>query len=196
MITDQDVRDALKTYLLRCPEDREQLAEPIRLIESGSAMTGRSCLPAHATASALVLDGRGRLLVVHHLVYGLELQPGGHLEPGDIDLPGAALRELTEETGIDPDLVELAAPEPGYVIYHHVPRSEAKGEAAHHHLDFGFLFTSDHPRIGAIDTAEVASATWRPRAELPMFLAQRLAHAIPLRMTSTACGYAISGRDR
>lgn len=192
MINDQDVRDVLNTYLLRCPEDREQLAEPIRLIESGSAMTGRSCLPAHATASALVLDGKGRLLVVRHLVYGLELQPGGHLESDDIDLPGAALRELVEETGVDPELVDLAAPEPGYAIYHHVPRSDAKGEAAHHHLDFGFLFTTAHARIGAIDTAEVASATWRTRAELPAFLTQRLAHAVPLLTTSTARGYAIS----
>jgi 8-oxo-dGTP pyrophosphatase MutT (NUDIX family) len=180
LITDQDIHDALVTYLLRCPEDRAALAEPVRLTESGATMTERTCLPTHVTASALLIDDQDRLLVIRHLVYGLELQPGGHLEPDDADLPGAALRELAEETGIAPELVALAATEPGYAICHRVPPSAAKAEPAHHHLDFGFLFTTTHPYIGAINTAEVASAAWRPRTELPGYLAERLARAVRL----------------
>lgn len=180
MITDQDVRDALGAYLLRCPEDQAELAEPAELIQAGAAMNDRGCLPAHVTASALVVDDRERLLVIRHLVYGLELQPGGHVEPDDADLPGAALRELAEETGVAVGSVSLVCAEPGYAIYHSVPHSEAKGEAAHHHLDFGFLFTTARPHIGEIDATEVASAAWRPQTELPAFLAKRLARALPL----------------
>ncbi|WP_373312636.1 NUDIX domain-containing protein [Streptomyces candidus] len=39
---------------------------------------------------------------MEHLAYGITLQPGGHLEPTDTTLVGAAILELSQETGIDP----------------------------------------------------------------------------------------------
>jgi 8-oxo-dGTP pyrophosphatase MutT (NUDIX family) len=61
----------------------------------------RSCVPGHITASAAVLDHSGRytLLTLHPRV-GLWVQLGGHCEPFDTTLRGAALREATEESGI------------------------------------------------------------------------------------------------
>lgn len=57
--------------------------------------------PAHLTASALVLDAdHGRALLTLHARAGRWLQLGGHLEPGDLDLPSAALRESAEESGL------------------------------------------------------------------------------------------------
>jgi 8-oxo-dGTP pyrophosphatase MutT (NUDIX family) len=62
----------------------------------------RSCAPAHITASALVMDPDGsRVLLTLHAKIGRWLQTGGHCEPGDLSLGGAALREATEESGID-----------------------------------------------------------------------------------------------
>ncbi|WP_441250341.1 NUDIX hydrolase [Kitasatospora sp. McL0602] len=61
----------------------------------------RSCLPAHITASALVVDpAAGRVLLTLHPKVGIWLQMGGHCEPGDRTLAEAALREATEESGI------------------------------------------------------------------------------------------------
>ena len=62
----------------------------------------RACVPGHVTASALVLDHTGTqtLLTLHPRV-GRWVQLGGHCEDGDADIAAAALREATEESGID-----------------------------------------------------------------------------------------------
>lgn len=61
----------------------------------------KSCHAGHVTASALVIDpSRGRVLLTLHRKLRMWLQMGGHCEPGDLSLAGAALREATEESGI------------------------------------------------------------------------------------------------
>lgn len=58
--------------------------------------------PEHFTASAVVFSADGtQVLLVLHKKAKLWLQPGGHFEPGDRTVAGAALREATEESGID-----------------------------------------------------------------------------------------------
>ncbi|MBQ0983889.1 NUDIX hydrolase [Streptomyces sp. F63] len=62
---------------------------------------GKGCREGHITASALVVDpDTGRVLLTLHRKLGMWLQTGGHCEPGDTTLAGAALREATEESGI------------------------------------------------------------------------------------------------
>ncbi|MEQ0563804.1 NUDIX hydrolase [Amycolatopsis sp. NEAU-NG30] len=61
----------------------------------------RSCAAGHLTASAVVLDHTGtRVLLTLHPRVGRWLQLGGHCEPSDTTLAGAALREATEESGM------------------------------------------------------------------------------------------------
>jgi len=69
--------------------------------------TARSCVPGHITASTIVLssDRRFVLLTLHPRV-GRWVQLGGHCEPGDHTLAAAALREATEESGIDGLLID------------------------------------------------------------------------------------------
>ncbi|APY86461.1 NUDIX domain-containing protein [Streptomyces alfalfae] len=61
----------------------------------------KACMAGHVTASALVVDpSRGRVLLTLHKKLRMWLQMGGHCEPGDTTLAGAALREATEESGV------------------------------------------------------------------------------------------------
>jgi 8-oxo-dGTP pyrophosphatase MutT (NUDIX family) len=62
----------------------------------------KACQDGHITASALVIDpSRGRVLLTLHRKLKMWLQMGGHCEPDDATLAGAALREATEESGIE-----------------------------------------------------------------------------------------------
>lgn len=53
----------------------------------------------HYTASAVVFNDNGEVLLVHHNKLRKWLYPGGHVDPNE-SLGEAAIRELTEETGI------------------------------------------------------------------------------------------------
>jgi 8-oxo-dGTP pyrophosphatase MutT (NUDIX family) len=84
----------------------------------------RSCEPGHITASALVLSSSGsEVLLTLHPRVGAWLQLGGHCEPTDTTLVGAALREATEESGIDNLTI---APTPVHVDVHPITCSLGK----------------------------------------------------------------------
>lgn len=62
----------------------------------------KACQDGHITASALVIDpSQERVLLTLHRKLKMWLQMGGHCEPEDATLAGAALREATEESGIE-----------------------------------------------------------------------------------------------
>jgi 8-oxo-dGTP pyrophosphatase MutT (NUDIX family) len=92
---------------------------------------------AHFTASAFVVDESGkRTCLVQHIKLDRLLQPGGHVEPFDLSLEAAALREAREETALDVEL-HPTAPRPFDVDIHEIP--ERPGEPAHFHLDVRYL---------------------------------------------------------
>ena len=94
----------------------------------------RDCHPDHLTASALVVSHDRRMAVLTlHAILGRWLQTGGHCEPDDLTLAGAALREAREETGIDELTID---PAPLLLSRHEVPCGPLRPS---HHLDVQFV---------------------------------------------------------
>jgi len=94
----------------------------------------RSCLPDHLTASCLILDAPGRrVLLTAHRRLRRWLQTGGHCERRDVTMVGAALREATEESGIDGLVVD---PVPVLLSRHAAPCGPLR---VARHLDVQFV---------------------------------------------------------
>jgi 8-oxo-dGTP pyrophosphatase MutT (NUDIX family) len=121
----------------------------------------RSCAAGHLTASALLLDHERRnvLLTLHPRV-GRWIQLGGHCEPEDDTLVAAALREATEESGIEG--LELD-PEPLHLDVHPITCSLG---VPTRHLDVRYLV---HAPRGAIEriSEESRDLRWWPLDRLP-----------------------------
>lgn len=126
------------------------------LDEHGSRLADRSTLPGHLTGSALVLDPvSSRVLLMLHSKLGRWLQPGGHAD-GNHDLAGVALREATEETGIDGLQVMVPAVD---LDIHEIP---ARGDEPRHlHLDLRFVVVAP-PDAVPVANHESRELRWVP----------------------------------
>jgi 8-oxo-dGTP pyrophosphatase MutT (NUDIX family) len=132
----------------------------------------RECAPGHITASALVLDDAGgQVLLTLHPRLGRWVQLGGHCEPKDADIVAAALREATEESGVDGLRIErdLAA-------VHVHPVTCSLGVPTRH-LDLQFVA---HAPAGAqiAISDESVDLQWWPADALPAGADEALAYLV------------------
>jgi 8-oxo-dGTP pyrophosphatase MutT (NUDIX family) len=130
-------------------------------LEGRSDACERSCEPGHITASALVLSATGdEVLLTLHPRVGAWLQLGGHCEPSDTTLAGAALREAAEESGIADLTID---PSPVHVDVHPITCSLG---VPTRHFDVRFLV---HAPPGAIPVRsdESLDLRWWPLGDLP-----------------------------
>jgi len=116
--------------------------------------------PGHFTASGFVLHPDvTRVLLVHHAKLDLWLQPGGHVDPEDETLLGAAMREIREETGIAATPITSSLVD---IDIHVFPGTGS--QARHQHFDLRFAFVAAQPEIG--DSEEILDARWVAMEEL------------------------------
>jgi 8-oxo-dGTP pyrophosphatase MutT (NUDIX family) len=122
----------------------------------------RACRPAHLTAGTLVLSAAlDEVLLTLHAKARRWFHLGGHCEPTDATLAGAARREATEESGIEKLHVD---PVPVHLDRHVVEFCARPG--AVHHLDVRFVAVAE---AGAAPAAshESLDLRWWSVARLP-----------------------------
>lgn len=124
--------------LLDARLEGDRAAERDRVLDlldlHGVSLADRTTAPGHLTGSALVVDAAGeRVVVLLHTKLRRWLQPGGHAD-GDHELAGVALKEATEETGIEGLRVLVPAVD---LDVHEVDHGDDLG--LHLHLDLRFV---------------------------------------------------------
>jgi 8-oxo-dGTP pyrophosphatase MutT (NUDIX family) len=147
------------------PADAQQTglrAEYLDYLAAHPDATSRDCAPAHVTASALVLDrAAGSVALMLHPKVGRWLQFGGHCEPSDRTLGGAAEREVTEESGL-PGLRVVGPPAR---LDRHEVRCRPDGSSGVH-LDVQYVVTASS-RTPLVPSPESQHLRWFALDELP-----------------------------
>lgn len=119
----------------------QRAKEYLDLLERSPRALYRDGGPVHLTASAIVVDAPGeQVALVWHRKGEFWVQPGGHLEPGEIDLELAARREVAEETGLE----ELERVGDGPAMLHQHDLSAAFGRCRAH-WDVQYLLRAPAP---------------------------------------------------
>ncbi|HEY4332764.1 MAG TPA: NUDIX domain-containing protein [Ilumatobacteraceae bacterium] len=126
------IRSAVAT---RAPVDDREAASLTAFLEHFDALPApfdEHADPVHVTGSAIVVGNRGVILHLHKRL-GIWIQPGGHIDPGEMPWD-AAVRETLEETGL------IAAHPHGEPQLIHV--DVHSGGRGHTHLDLRYLVTA------------------------------------------------------
>ena len=113
----------------------------------------------HITASGLVIRN-GQALLIFHPYIEKWMQPGGHIDAGETPID-AAIREVYEETGVICKPIEGCL-DPIDIDLHDIPANPKKGEAAHLHIDFLFLFEAAEEG----ESPEEIQKAWFPFEEI------------------------------
>lgn len=123
--------------------------------------------PTHLTASAWVLNrGHDKALMAFHNIYKSWSWLGGHAD-GEKDLPGVALREVREESGVSS--ARLASPDIFSVEILTVNGHEKNGEfvSSHLHLNVTYLIEADENDPLFVKADENSAVRWFALSQAP-----------------------------
>jgi 8-oxo-dGTP pyrophosphatase MutT (NUDIX family) len=142
-----DAHDVLSRWIAPDAEQERLRRVYVSHLDEHPDALSRECHPDHLTASALIVSAdHTRVLLTLHRVIKRWLQTGGHCEPGDTSLAGAALREGREESGIDDLVID---PVPVVLSLHEVPSCGPIRPS--HHLDVQYV------AVAPVEAQEVIS---------------------------------------
>lgn len=149
------LQSLLEAYITEGEQDLRNKEAMLALLSSSSDCFARSCMPAHFTASAWLLDYTGqRCLLMHHAKLDRWVQLGGHCD-GNPNLLMVAQREAQEESGIE--AIEPVLSSIFDIDIHAIPAH--KHELSHYHYDVRFLLQVKHD-VPVLGNEESLALAW------------------------------------
>jgi 8-oxo-dGTP pyrophosphatase MutT (NUDIX family) len=114
----------------------------------------------HFTATGVVFNNDGKVLMIKHKKLGVWLPPGGHIDENELPCK-AVLREILEETGVTARVISAAMDTGFPVVDYDLPLpmeillEDIEGNGLHNHIDMIYLCKSDdstlNPQESEID---------------------------------------------
>jgi 8-oxo-dGTP pyrophosphatase MutT (NUDIX family) len=147
-----------KTLREAVPADEKEaqdIATMLRLLAEHPNIMAQNCEVGHFTASALVVDKAGRVLLHYHKNLKRWLQFGGHADY-ETNFAIVALREAEEETGL-PDL-RFFSEQPLDFDVHPIPQSRER--PPHLHLDIRYMVITEKPEALNVPPDESEILQW------------------------------------
>jgi len=137
----QQLLNLLTNYRTRFMDEAGFRSRAIDFIEQHEDCFYRELWPIHVTGSTWVVNpNRDKVLLLHHKKLDQWFQPGGHAD-GDADILKVALKETTEETGLDASHIRLVS-ENVFDVDIHTIHANAH-DPRHEHIDVRFLVEVD-----------------------------------------------------
>lgn len=160
------IEKIIKKYLEIYPEEQTRQEHLINYINSH---TYSECIDwnnfdGHIVCSGFVYSKKDKkFLVLYHKDLKMYLYPGGHMEESDINTLSAAIREVSEETGLT-NLREFIIDNdpliPIDIDTHVIGYNERLNLPEHYHYDFRYLFLVDNTSKIDLDLNELRDYKW------------------------------------
>lgn len=145
----RDLRDRLAVFSASDTVEADAVESVLALLSSDFPFSATSFDLGHITASAFVVHPAEHAVgLILHSKIGRWLQPGGHVEPDDVGIVEAALREVREEVGVRP----ASTPWLCDVDIHTFPAR--RDVPTHLHHDVRVAFRADSDRLFPGDGAD------------------------------------------
>lgn len=156
-----NLREKIEKYV---PFNEQETADKeyfLKFIDTFDDVLTRDNVFGHFSASAFVVNkDRTKMLVVYHIINNGWIYPGGHAD-GEEDLLSVAVREVEEETGLKPRVLDSEI----YAIQANPVKSHIKRGmfvTAHIHYDVIYLMEADEESELSYREDESKGVKWIP----------------------------------
>jgi 8-oxo-dGTP pyrophosphatase MutT (NUDIX family) len=164
----RSVQRTVDSYLTLFPDEIERLSLLNGLLKNPDVDLGqRTTIPeGHICASGIIVSSDyTKVLMLLHKSLRIWVVPGGHFDSTDVVPGNTALREASEETGLNNLKLHEWHGQQGIPLdidTHAIPANPKKNEGAHVHYDFRYILLSEVDQVINIDPNESLEFQWVP----------------------------------